>query len=365
MSKQPQIRFATIGLNHDHINGMTQLLLDAGAVLTWVFAEEADLLADYRQRFPQAKVAQSQAQVLEDESVQLIISAAIPSQRSEVGIAAMRHGKDFMSDKPGFTTHAQLEEARRVQQETQRIYSINYSERFENRATQKAGELVHAGAVGQVVQTVGLGPHRRRFHTRPAWFFQREYFGGILIDIAAHQFDQYLHLTQVGSAPEAGAPLSSRGADNVEIVAAQVANFAHPQHAEFEDFGDVMLRSPGCTGYIRVDWFTPDGLSAWGDTRLFVVGTEGTLEVRKNVDVMGRQGGNHLFLVNGEREQYVDCTDVELLYGHRLLDDIVNRTQTAMGQEHCFRAMELALDAQAKAARLGHLVNAKESQSDL
>ena len=35
-----------------------------------------------------------------------------------------------------------------------------YSERFENRATVKAGELVKAGAIGRVVQTIGLGPHR-------------------------------------------------------------------------------------------------------------------------------------------------------------------------------------------------------------
>ncbi|MEX1019153.1 MAG: Gfo/Idh/MocA family oxidoreductase [Litorilinea sp.] len=342
MSVQPSIRFAAIGLNHDHINGMTQLLIDAGGELVWVYAEEPELLADYRKRFPQAQPAVSWAQVLEDESIHLVISAAIPSDRAAVGVAALRHGKDFMSDKPGFTTAAQLEDARRVQAETGRIWSINYSERFENRATEKAGELVRNGAIGTVIQTVGLGPHRRRFPTRAPWFFQRERFGGILNDIASHQIDQFIHFTQ---------------AETVEVVASQVANFHHPQYPEFEDFGDVMLRGPACTGYIRVDWFTPDGMSAWGDTRLVVIGTEGTIEVRKNVDVAGRAGGNHLFLIDNQSEQYIDCAQVELPYGPRLIHDIVNRTETAMDQDHCFWVTELALQAQAQAARLGHLAD--------
>jgi predicted dehydrogenase len=344
MSSQPPIRFAAIGLNHDHINGMTQLLLDAGSELVWVYAEEADLLAKYRQRFPQAEAAASQAQILEDESIELVISAAIPSDRPGIGVAAMQHGKDYMSDKPGFTTQAQLDEARRVQAETGRIYSINYSERFENKATEKAGELVRGGAIGQVVQTVGLGPHRRRFETRAPWFFERERFGGILNDIASHQIDQFIHFTQ---------------ADSVEVVASQVANYHHPQYPEFEDFGDVMLRGPACSGYIRVDWFTPDGMSAWGDTRLIVIGTEGTVEVRKNVDVAGRSGANHLFLTDNRSEQYIDCSQVELPYGRRLLEDIRNRTETAMSQAHCFWVAELALQAQAQADRLGHLVETR------
>lgn len=340
MSLKPPIRFAAVGLNHDHIFGMTQLLLDAGAELAAVYAEEPELRAGYRGRFPQATEAESMQQILEDESIALIISAAIPADRAAVGVAALQHGKDFMSDKPGFTTRAQLEEARRVQAETGRIWSINYSERFENRATQHAGELVRQGAIGQVVQTVGLGPHRRRFQTRAPWFFERERFGGILNDIASHQIDQFIYFTQ---------------AESVEIVASQVANYHHPQFPEFEDFGDVILRGPTCSGYIRVDWFTPDGMSTWGDTRLIVIGTEGTLEIRKNVDVAGRPGANHVFLIDNQQEQYIDCSQIELTYGPRLLHDIEHRTETAMSQAHCFWVAELALQAQESAARLGHL----------
>ncbi|MCB9148315.1 MAG: Gfo/Idh/MocA family oxidoreductase [Caldilineaceae bacterium] len=336
----PTIRFAAIGLNHGHIYGQTSILLNAGAELVSVYSEEADLLAEYTARFPQAKAARSKQEILDDESIQLIISAAIPCDRAPLGIEVMRHGKDYMSDKPGFTSLDQLEQVRQVAAETGRIYSIDYSERFENQSTVKAGELVRAGAIGQVIQTIGLGPHLRRFHTRPEWFFEEEKYGGILCDIGSHQFDQYLYFT---------------GATEAEIVASQVANYHHPQYPGLQDFGDVVVRSPGCSGYIRVDWFTPDGLPTWGDTRLTVIGTEGYIEVRKNCDIAGRPGGNHLFLVNGQEVQYVDCSDVPLTYGRLLIDDVLNRTETAMTQEHCLLASQLALQAQAQATRLGHL----------
>lgn len=340
MAHTPALRFAVIGINHPHIYGQVDILLRAGAQLVAVYAAEPDLLAQFTRRYPQARLARSEAEILEDPTTQLIVSAAIPSDRARIGIAAMRHGKDYMSDKPGFTTLEQLAEARRVQAETRRIYSICYSERFENRATVKAGELVHRGAIGEVLQTIGLGPHRARLHERPAWFFQRACYGGILNDIGSHQFDQFLFFT---------------GAQQVEIVAAQVANYHHPQHPELEDFGEVLLRSERASGYIRVDWFTPDGLATWGDTRLLILGTDGYIEVRKNIDIAGRPGGDHLFLVDQRSTRYIDCRDVALPYGPQLIDDILQRTETAMSQAHCFLAAELALRAEALATRRGHL----------
>jgi predicted dehydrogenase len=225
-----------------------------------------------------------------------------------------------------------------VQKATGRIYSIMYSERLENRATVKAGELVKAGAIGKVVQTIGLGPHRMNAATRPAWFFDPKRFGGILCDIGSHQFDQYLFFT---------------GSTRAEVVASQVGNVHHPQYPGFQDFGDVMLRGDGGTGYIRVDWFTPDGLNTWGDGRLTILGTDGYIELRKNVDIAGREGGNHLFLVDKKETRYMDCSNEPLPYGTQLVDDVLNRTETAMPQAHCFLATELALKAQKAAQQVG------------
>jgi predicted dehydrogenase len=334
---KPRLRFAAIGLNHDHINGQVQAVMRGGGDLVSVYAKEPELLAAFTKRFPSAKAARSEREILEDPTIQLVVSASIPAERAPLGLEVMRHGKDFMVDKPGMTTLEQLAEVRRVQAETKRIYSILYSERHENRATVKAGELVKAGAIGDVIQTVGLGPHRMNPKTRPAWFFQRERYGGILCDIASHQFDQFLFFT---------------GSTQAEIVASQIGNVHHPEYPELEDFGDVMLRGNGGTGYIRVDWFTPDGLSTWGDGRLTILGSNGFIELRKYVDIGGRAGGDHLFIVDQKETKYIDCRDVPLPYGTRLVDDVLNRTETAMPQAHVFLAMELALTAEKNARRI-------------
>ncbi|MBV8720309.1 MAG: Gfo/Idh/MocA family oxidoreductase [Chloroflexi bacterium] len=328
------IRFGVIGINHGHIYGMADQLLDAGAELVAFFAPEDDLAAEFSNKFPQARRARSKAEVLEDDSLGLIASAGIPNERAPLGLEVMRHGKDYLSDKPGFTTLQQLDEARRVQRETRRIYSVCYSERFQNRATVRAGELVQAGAIGRPLQTVGLGPHRLNAPSRPKWFFEHERYGGILNDIGSHQADQFLFFT---------------GSTSAEVVASQVGNVAHPEYPGLDDFGDMLLRGDGGTGYVRVDWFTPDGLSSWGDGRLTILGTDGFIEIRKNVDIGGHPGGDHLFIVDQRETRYVDCKNIELPFGPQLLDDIRNRTQTAMPQAHAFLASELALNAQAQA----------------
>jgi predicted dehydrogenase len=333
----PKIRFSVIGINHGHINSQVQAVQRGGGELVSMYAKEPDLTAAFVKRFPQVKVVKSEKEILEDPSVQLVLSAAIPDERAPLGIRVMRAGKDYMADKPGITTLEQLAEVRKVQADTRRIYSIMYSERFENRATIKAGELVKAGAIGNVIQTLGLGPHRTNLKTRPAWFFEKSRFGGILCDIASHQADQFLYFT---------------GSTRADVVAAQVGNVHHPQYPNFEDVGDVMLRGDRGTGYIRVDWFTPDGLATWGDGRLTILGTNGFIEIRKNIDIAGRPGGNHLFLVDQKETRYIDSKDVALPYGEQLVADVLNRTETAMSQAHCFLATELMLRAQQQAQRL-------------
>jgi predicted dehydrogenase len=333
-SALPKIKFAAVGINHSHIYGMTKTVMRGGGELVSFYAKEDDLATGYSKAFPQAKRMNSEKEILEDESIHLIISSAIPVERAQIAIRAMKNGKDVMVDKPGITTLELLKEVKKVQAETNRIFSISYSERFENQATVKASELVKAGAIGDVIQTIGLGPHRINPTSRPDWFWEEGSIGGIITDIASHQFDQFLHFTNSTSA---------------EIAASQIGNINNKAHPNFQDFGDVMVRGNGGTGYIRVDWFTPDGLKSWGDGRLTILGTEGYIEIRKNIDIAGEPGGNHLFLVNNEKTQKISCQGVELPYGPQLVNDILNRTETAMTQKHCFLAMELALIAQKNA----------------
>ena len=331
-----QIKFSVIGLNHGHIYSQVEAVTEGGGQLVSFYAKEPELVAAFAKRYPGARLARNQQEILEDKSIQLILSAAIPDERAPLGIQVMLHGKDFMVDKPGITSLQQLTDVRKVQKETGRIYSIN-TERFESQSLVKAGDLVKAGAIGKVIQTVGLGPHQMNPSKRPEWFFDPQRFGGIICDIGSHQFDQYLFFT---------------GTTKVEVVAAHIGNMNNPQYPQFQDFGDVVLHGNGGMGYLRVDWFSPDGLKTWGDGRLNILGTDGYIEIRKNIDIAGRAGKNHLFLVNQKEKRYIDCSEVTLPYGQQLVYDVLNRTETAMSQEYCFMVAELGLVAQQKAQKI-------------
>lgn len=340
-----KIKFAVININHPHIYGMTEAIKRGGGELVALYAKEADLASAFLKTYPEARQAKNEDEILQDPAIHLILSSGIPDERAPLGIRAMQHGKDYLTDKPGIISLKQLAEVKRVQKETKRIYSIMYSERLENKGTEKASQLVKAGAIGQVIQTINLAPHRINnsigktgLAVRPDWFWDKKRFGGILTDIGSHQFDQYLYFT---------------GSTEAEVVSSQVGNLHHPDKPLFEDFGDVMLRGNGGMGYIRVDWFTPDGLDSWGDGRLTILGTEGYIEVRKNTDILsGNKGGNHLYLVNKKEMLHMDCNNEILPFGPLFVDDVLNRTETAMSQAHCFLATELALKAQQKAVTL-------------
>jgi predicted dehydrogenase len=329
-----RIKFGVVGINHGHIYSMAQAIINGGGSIATFYALEDDLATEFIKKFPSAKRVSMAKEVFENKEIALILSSAIPNQRAGIAIEAMLNGKDVMVDKPGITDLTQLKKVRETQKKTRRIFSICYSERFENRATERATALIKEGAIGQVIQTLGTGPHRMNPKSRPAWFFDKKYFGGIITDIASHQFDQFLHFT---------------GSTEGKILASQVANYKHKDSPAFEDFGDVIVKGNMGTGYIRVDWFTPDGLKTWGDGRLTILGTDGYIEIRKNIDITRKDSGSHLYMVNQKETVYIDSSEVALPYGPRLVDDVINRTETAMSQEHCFKAMELALIAQKKA----------------
>ncbi|SFV38045.1 Predicted dehydrogenase [Devosia crocina] len=328
------IKFAAIGINHNHIYGQVDCLKRAGAEFVAFHAVEDDLAATLAAKYPEAKRVADPRAILEDASIGVVVTAAIPGDRADICLAAMRHGKDVLTDKPGMTTFAQLDEIKRVQRETGRIFSVLYSEHFEVPATVEAGNLIAKGAIGEVINTVGLGPHSLRLNNRPDWFFTRNRYGGILCDIASHQFEQFLFFSN---------------AMDGEVISSSVYNRNHAERPGLQDVGDAHVRTERTTGYIRVDWFTPEGLPTWGDGRLTILGTEGYIELRKYVDIAGRPGEDHLFLVDKKGTQHIDCSGVELPFGRQFLDDVRNRTETSMPQERCFNAMKMALTAQAKA----------------
>jgi len=339
MQRKPTI--AVIGVEHRHIYGQLAGMIASGCrVAGWWTDRDNDVSEGFVKRFPGVPRIAERAALLARDDVEAVLIADVPADRAARAIEAMRAGKDVMTDKPGCTTLEQLDAIRRVVAETGRIWSIDFSERFEVPAVERAATLIREGAIGKVVQTLGLGPHRLNKEIRPAWFFERSRYGGILCDIASHQIDQFLYLT---------------GLDGAEIVSSTVANYDNPEYPELEDFGEIVLRGDGAHGYVRVDWYTPDALSTWGDGRLVVLGTSGYIEIRKYVDIGGQPGTDHLFVVNGERMERIDASKDRLGYFGAFASDVVNRTETAMTQRHAFAVMELALRSQLVARRCGHL----------
>jgi predicted dehydrogenase len=329
------MRFAAIGLDHRHIYHLVGGLIDAGAHCVGFDPATSDprVLAGFRERFPELTQAYRET-LLADPSIDIICSAAIPSERAAISVAAMRAGKDVVVDKPGITSFQQLEEVRRTVKDTGRIFSICFSERFVVPSTEVALRLIQDGVIGEVIQTVGLGPHRLNKAIRPAWFFDASQFGGILVDIASHQIDQFLTFT---------------GSTNAKVVSAAVGHFGTETAADFQDFGEVLLQSERASGYVRVDWFTPDGLPTWGDGRLIILGTRGTIELRKYVDIEGRSSTDHLFLADRNGTRHIDCSGEPLTYFKRFVADVRDRSQTAMSQAHVFTVSRLALEAQDRA----------------
>lgn len=333
------LKFAAVGLDHRHIFGMSAGMIAAGCEFAGFWTKgEPEPMAGFKKRFPDVPRVSELARILEDDSIQLVLIAAAPKDRAALSLLAMQHGKDVMLDKPGCLTQAELSQIERCVQETGRIWSVNFSERFEVPSVTLADQLLDQGRIGKVVHILSVAPHRMNEPMRPDWFWNPTDYGGILGDIGTHQIDQFLHFTK---------------SDDAEITRSTVGNFNTPQHPEFQDFGEMNLSSDTAQGYVRLDWFTPDAAPNWGDGRLTILGTEGYIEIRKYMDIAGQSGTDHVFLVNGSECTRFDASDAGTPYFARLRADIENRTETACSQTHTLRVMRLAMEAQNRALKLG------------
>ena len=334
------ITFGVIGADHRHIYHLIEGLLREGAICAGYVSASSDpkVVEGIQSRFPQLCAVDTAAQLYENPAIDLIVTAAIPCERADIAIKAMRHGKDVLTDKPGVTSRRQLQQVEAAVKETGRRFAICFSERMIVPSVAAAHRLIEQGAIGEVVQTLGMGPHRLNAAIRPDWFFDTSQYGGILVDIASHQIDQFLVLT---------------GSSDAEISHASVGHFGTLTQPDFQDFGEVALRSKTnlSRGYIRVDWFTPEGLPTWGDGRLFSTGTQGYIELRKYVDIEGRSGSDHLFLCDREGTRHMDCTLEPIVFFKQLVQDVKDRTETAISHAHVFTVCRLALDADAYALK--------------
>jgi predicted dehydrogenase len=338
--KPGEFVFAAARLDHPHIDGMCKSLTDAGGTIKWVYDSDAKKTGAYARRYPSIKIATSLEQILDDPEVKMVAAAAITSERGPLGCKVMEAGKDYFTDKAPVTTLPQLEQAKAVAAKTGRKFMVYYSERLTNESAMFATDLVQQNAIGRVLQVVNLAPHRLSAPTRPDWFWVREKFGGILCDIGSHQFEQFIAYT---------------GLKDATVMHSAIANYNNPQHPEFEDFGEAnLLADNGATQYIRVDWFTPDAVTAFGDGRTFILGTKGYIELRKYLDLARDKTASHLYLADDKALQHIPVAGkVGYKFFGQLILDSLNRTENAMTQAHAFKAAELGVKAQMAARRIG------------
>jgi predicted dehydrogenase len=339
--KKGEFRFAAVGLDHGHIYGMSNGLIEAGAEAAWVYDPDPSKVEAYVKLFPDVKVAESEEQILSDETIQLVAGASIPSERCALGLRVMDAGKDYFADKPPLITLSQLEQAKEKVRETGQKYAVYYSERIHVEAAVYAGDLIKDGAIGKVVQVVNLAPHRMNPDSRPDWFFDNSKYGGILCDIGSHQIEQFL---------------TYAGAKDAQVLHSKVGNYTMPEYPGFEDFGDAtLLADNGATMYFRVDWFNPAALPVWGDGRTFILGTKGYIELRKYIDVGRDPQSDHVYLVNDDVEQHIPVYGkVGFPFFGQLVLDCLNRTENAMTQAHAFKTIELGIKAQMQAQTIDH-----------
>ena len=327
-----KLKLGVLGIDHGHIYDMLGEMLNLGCICDyWWTKEETNNNKTFQDKFPFLSKVEDKMKIIEDDTIDMILISSIPKDRAELAILAMQNGKDVMVDKPGCTTLEQLEQIKSVVKNHRRIWSVNFSERFQVPAVAKAEDLVNSGVIGKVVQTIGTGPHRKGNYARPDWFYDRESYGGILTDIGSHQVHQFLIFT---------------GSTTAKINHALVQNSSMPEKKGFQDFGEINLTGNSGHGYIRLDWFTPDALPTWGDGRLFILGDKGYIELRKYTDIAKKSSGDHLFYANNTEVKYIDCSNIKLPYFSNLISDVLNRTETATSQKITFLSMELALQAQ-------------------
>ncbi|MCB1015949.1 MAG: Gfo/Idh/MocA family oxidoreductase [Acidimicrobiales bacterium] len=335
--------FAVVGADHLHLFSLAGGLVEAGARPV-AHVRAGDLIGGYEAWQPGSEARDLPA-VLADPEIALVVTVGVPAERAGVAVAALDAGKSVLSAKPGVTRRADLDRIRDlVAGRPGRPFSVLFSERYENRAVARAVAMARSGAVGRIVHVAGVGPHALHGDLRPDWFWDPARSGGILCDLASHQVDQFLALCgDPGAGDRAG----------VSVAASRVGNVACPDRPAMQDVGSMTLVADGVVGEHRVDLLSPPGLPTWGDVRLTVVGTDGTLEVRANIDVAGEPGGEHLIVTDADGVRRVDVSGDALPWAEDLLADLADDGERLCSQAHVLAACDLALEAQERATAWG------------
>jgi predicted dehydrogenase len=325
--------FSVIGLDHGHIYAMCNGLLEVGAMIRQVYDPDPNKIIEFLKKYPAAIPVESPTEILADAKIHLIASAIRPDLRAELGIRVMKAGKDFFVDKPGMLSLAEIDTVALCCKKTKQKYLIYFGERIHVEGAIFAEELIQKGTIGTVLQVTILAPHRLNKEIRPSWFFEKSKNGGIITDIGSHQIEQFLSFCQAKTA---------------HILHSYVTNYENKDKPEFYDYGECnLLADTGALCYFRVDWFTPAGLGAWGDGRVFILGTKGSIEIRKYINVAQDRRGDHVYWIDETGEYYEQVSGkLGFVFFGKLILDCLQRTEYAATQQHILESMRITVRAQ-------------------
>lgn len=338
MSSQSSLSIAAIGMAHEHIYGQVRMLVAQGARLVGCYDADPEPCRKLLAEYPQAKIAQTEEELLNDPAVEVIVTAAVPSERANIGLRALAQGKHVFTDKPGIINQAQLSALKEATRNSGKKYLIYYQMRRAPLVWEMV-RRIRSGDIGKVVQVMSVCPHRCGADARPDWFFDLARSGSILMDIGVHHLD--LHLLFTGQA---------RG--NLRYARMDCVRFT--EYEGFYDYGEALFEYAGgsITGSFRLDWLSPDGLNAHGDGRFLVLGSEGYLDYRPSVELAGRVGKGHLFVVNQRESLALSPADVApTTFSADLYQDFVDGGEKSMIQESIFNTAEMLLEAESEALK--------------
>ena len=295
------IKFAAIGLDHAHIFGMIARGSTRRRQLVAFHATDPAQIADFSKKFRDVKLA-SEDEILNDKSIQLVAGAPIPDLRAPLGIRVMKAGKDYLADKPGITSLKQLADVRKAVKETGRKFAIMYSERLEVRSAVYAGELIKQGAIGRVVQTVNLAPHRVNAPS-PSRLVLRQ--GALRRHPLRHRLAPgrsipLLHQQHEGQ--------GRRRADRQRRVSAV------PEVRRLRRHGDGRQRRHRLRArrLVHARWTCRPGATA-GCSSSAPRATSSCAST--STSPRDSKGGNHLYIVDKKQARYIDCKNVQLPFG--------------------------------------------------
>lgn len=323
--------FAVVGLVHGHVYGMIEGLIGAGADLCCVYEPNDCLFQKFHSTYPGVERVQSLDSILFSDRIDLVVNCLRPDERADFSISVLESGRDVFSDKPGFLKKIDGDRILAASALGKSNYYIYFSEHIHHEESLAAKNLIDSGKLGKVFHYSGFAPHRLNADSRPWWFFDAKVNGDVLIDLGCHLFEQFLWFT---------------GSKTAHVEKSILRNVCHAQYDGFFDFGEsLIVGDSGATGYIMVDWFTPDGLSSWGDCRAFISGTSGSLEVRKYLDIASGPNGI-LLLCDNEKEQKISVKDsIGFPFFGRLIQACLGVRPFDFDTSWCVNAMKLAIEA--------------------